>query len=169
MIIGVLVGSVVIGVTVYAMHRLEHLSLFKRFVMNPIPASVTDLEVDGKNFISFRYILKFEVSRSDLDLILATKPFRRLYNVVCKQGQLSFNYSNSTSVAYQYITDLSRYSGRGTLWHALESWSLEEAYFYHEEEGGAPNARILSGEPNDQILIYNAETEQAYFIVISDN
>jgi hypothetical protein len=152
----VLVGGVcLVVVAVVALRRPSAAVLFRRYVANPIPASVTDVKVDGYNAWSYQYVFKFKISPTDVDAIIASRPFQRVRNVSYASGSIDFEWSPTC------LDSAALYPppARKPSWFVLESWEVAKAYAWHETKVDA----------HTQLLVYNKELGQAYFIVSSDN
>lgn len=156
LVLSVLLGGVsLIAVGLYSHHAGRAQRVFKRFVMDPIPLSATELKVVGWNLWDYRYVLRFDISRSDIDSILAAKPFETVEEASYEDGFLECQWSSETG----FMMEIFMEGFRRPSWFALESWDTFDAYTRHETKVDA----------HRQILLYNARLGQAYFIVVSDN
>ncbi|MGD8785928.1 MAG: hypothetical protein PVJ60_00765 [Phycisphaerales bacterium] len=138
--------------------------LFKQYVMDPIPASVTNIKADQPKTIGgYGYVFRFDINRADLDLIIKSRPFReaQLTNF-SDSGSISWNWKGLPS--YGSIGERGRGFGiygvkrRKPSWYTLESWENPETYALVEEKKDVNTSDI-------QVLIYNVKLGQAFFIV----
>jgi hypothetical protein len=130
---------------------------FKRYVLDPIPKSVTNIKVDQpKNFQGYRYTFRFNINRSDLDLLIHSKPFVRVWSVEYKNGDLRWSWDRpdgkywTTRPCYDHTKEPS--------WFRLEQWDAYEAYVF-TKVGNLLNMETLvkqaDGPTNVKILLYN--------------
>jgi len=150
-----LAGASIVAVTMHSHYAGRAQRVFKRFVMDPIPPSVTELKVVGWNLWNYRYVLRFDISRSDIASILAAKPFETVEEASYEDGLLELCWSPGRGLMMEIFME----GCRRPSWFALESWDAFDAYTRHETKIDA----------HRQILLYNAQLGQAYFIVVSDN
>jgi len=63
-------------------HRPTAEQAFRRFVANPIPASVTSIQMDcprDNGYWGYVYVLRFGIDRTDLDIIINSQLFQKVY------------------------------------------------------------------------------------------
>jgi hypothetical protein len=130
--------------------------LFRKAVLNPIPASVKNIRASRYVPIlsnEHKYVLRFNISKEDLSLILRSRRFKKISSVEYNDGLLSYeNVQNVRSSFFLYDT----YRGKSApWWFRLGEWKNFKAYV----EG-----RIESGFESVHILLYNEGQGEAYFI-----
>lgn len=134
--------------------------VFRRHVLDPIPASVTDLKADQtKSSGGYGYVLRFGVNRSDLEQILASQsvPLREARLDYSKDGMLSFVWKGPS--ASLDSCSFSLYGkGNKPSWFDLASWEGPDVYACFRGPG-------TPEEPDTVIVIYNATIRRAYFMV----
>ena len=144
--------------------KKEASDLFQQHVLKPIPASVTDVKVERTaRDIGFGYVLRFAVNTSDLEAIRKSRPFRQTENMHVFDGDgLSWDWKGweqeesdprERGVAFTIHHPRGRPS-----WFDLGSWRHLESYALRQTDKGG-NVTDL------QILIYDSQRGQAYFIV----
>jgi len=167
-----MVGFIILYVRSHrGMSEEEASEAFKRYVLNPIPKSVTNIRADQpKKFRGYRYIFRFNINRDDLGLLINSGPFVKVWNVKYEDGDIwwgwdredQFGMSEYTSIAICYQ------SKREPDWFRPQLWDEPEAYAFRKE-GDLLNIETFgkksSGPTNIQILLYNENEAEAYFIV----
>ena len=141
---------------------------FKRYILDPIPESVTNIKMDQpKNFQGYRYVFRFNINRNDLDLLIHSEPFVRVWNVEYEDGDLSWKWKwdppdgryGRTIICYDYTREPS--------WFRLKQWDAYEAYVF-ERVGNLLNMETVfkksDGPTNRKVLLYNENESEAYFI-----
>ncbi len=147
---------------VYLVHVLRRPSeLFRRYVVDPIPASVTHIQVDQPmRHGGYGYVFRFGVSQADFERIRNSRPFREA---------VGFRYSDPVGVSCAWKTPRPPYEEIGPprfamyaivhspSWLDLAAWKNPETYaLVHWDK--------QKGE-DIQLLIYNRELGRAYCIV----
>jgi len=124
---------------------------FKRFVIEPIPASVKDMKKDLMfNFGGHIYVLNFKISNKDLNLILTSKPFEKVNFIGYEDDTLEWRksgYGKHTFPIYPNYNER-----KPPPWFNLHLWKSPAMY----------EANISSG--HEQYLIYESQIEEVYFI-----
>ncbi len=153
------------------MSETEASTAFRRYVLNPIPESVTNIRADQpKNIGGYRYTFRFNINRDDLALLINSRPFVRVWNVKYENGRLSWAWDrdgpfgtgryNSGMPCYDYT--------REPGWFRPGLWDNTEAYAFCKE-GDLVNIEIFgkdSNGPTDiRVLLYNEDEAEAYFVV----
>jgi hypothetical protein len=143
-------SGLVAKVVILALILLRHSApappkrLFKEHILDPIPKSVKEIKVDrAREFSGYGYVFHFKISGEDLDRIVESRPFERMF--------ISYEYGN----LYFGNTGLSVYPpGEEPAWFI--GWELRgsEGYAYEEVKGG---------KSYTWVLIFNQELEEAYF------
>jgi len=154
--------------------------LFRKAVLNPIPASVRGIK--GSGFLQadacHTYVLRFKISPEDVPLILASDQFKEIECVEYRLGILS--YAESYSQGHSYV----RYRSDGTIsssqeahsgvggsfmlfegwrgwfiprWFQPAKWQAFKAYAVNREEEAVDFY-------DTRFLLHNADTGEAYFI-----
>jgi len=103
---------------------------FKQYILDPIPKSVTNIKVDQpKNFQGYRYIFRFNINRSDLDLIIHSEPFVRIWDVEDVNGSIYWRWDHpdgrhgSSIICYDHTKEPSWFRPKN-------KWSAHEAYAF---------------------------------------
>ena len=142
--------------------------LFRRFVLDPIPASVTNIKADQPVSVrGYEYVLLFNINREDLNRIVKSRPFREAQLSISKDGGYIFwewkgwkdlpksGHMRERGGGFPVYS----YPERKPSWYTLESWDNPELYLI------VPSVPRKKNEPDNQYLIYNAGLGQAFFIV----
>jgi hypothetical protein len=146
--------------------------LFRGYVLSPIPKSVTNIKVDQpKNIGGYRYIFRFNINRSDLDLIIHSEPFVRIWDVEDVNGSIYWRWDQpdgrhgSSIICYDHTKEPS--------WFRPGLWDNPEAYVFHKV-GNLVNIQVFErdgyhsgGRVTTQVLLYNDKESEAYFIISS--
>ena len=135
--------------------------IFRDYILYPIPESVTNIRVDQpKKYSGYRYILRFNIKKSDLGRLIDSGPLKRVWNVKYKNGCLDWAWNTLNGHTLNGVT-ITVYDTKGSHepeWFKLEQWDNPEAYAFVEDVNGCSNTKIL---------IYNEKKGEAYFIVQS--
>ncbi|UCD48673.1 MAG: hypothetical protein JSW27_14205 [Phycisphaerales bacterium] len=135
--------------------------LFREYVLDPIPASVTDIEVvQPKERGGYGYVFRFGVNGVDYEQILKSQPvpFREAYITNdLNTGSLSWQWKGPP-VSFDGYSFTFFGPGPKPSWFDLPSWDDVEVYALSQRDKDWDN-------PDIQVLIFNATLEQAYFIV----
>ena len=151
--------------------------IFKKYVCDPIPKSVRDIEVHGggellSSIFGRNYIMHFKINKADVGRILNSRKSRRFRQVEWvsysngsiywgdvppweKQNQSEF----TPMVHYEYEGQslYKPYDGRpGPEWFRPNDWESPKVYVFKE--------RVGHYQAHIQILIYNEEVDEAYCI-----
>ena len=134
--------------------------LFRRYVLAPIPESVTNIRADQpKNIGGYRYTFRFNIKRDDLTLLINSRPFVRVWNVKYKNGCLFWAWDTWREFSMNGVT-ITVYGSSGwrrePRWFRPELWDNPEAYAFEKEVGGQEITKVL---------LYNEKEGEAYFIV----
>ena len=175
----VLFGAAVIvlmkaGITAWGRAQIEPAKVFAGYVLSPIPESVTDIKADQPSkFGGHTYTLRFNISREDLDLIVKSRPFQRVWNVEYSHGNLSWYWGEQNVLGmrvYRYGNSIPCYDyTREPRWFRPERWDNPEAYAF-SKEGNLVNTECFDSDKNSsgpvshQVLLYNEKEGEAYFI-----
>lgn len=143
--------------------------IFKQFVLDPIPESVTDIKADQPRTIrGYRYTLLFNINREDLGLIIDSEPFQEVQNVEYKNGNLTWEWDKSHSETAIIYKDW------GPGWFEPEFGENSEVYAF-VKIGDQVNIQLYEykqkayDKEDMKILIYDPQKGQAYFIVSRRN
>jgi len=150
---------IVFGVGVVAIsliyRRAKAPVLFRQYVLDPIPESVAGIRAhQPKTLGGYGYTFRFEIDRSDLTLILDSRPLERVYSIRYVDQVLDWNWNPSSGVM------MSPYGPgwwpREPKWFAdLEAWTDVEAYALDQEQD---DGRII------EVLIHDSDLEEAIFV-----
>jgi hypothetical protein len=132
--------------------------------LDPIPASVNQIKADQpKRGFGYGYVFRFAVSGADLELIVKSRPFRQTENMrVIAGGGLYWDWKDwdreESSDRVKSVSFMVYRDGQTKpSWFDLESWKQFESYALRQEG--------KYGQTDIQVLIYNPQLGQAYFIV----
>src|SRR4030042_1424503 len=110
---------------------------FRRYVLGPIPESVTNIRADKPKYINgYRYIFRFNINREDLSLLINSKPFVRVWNVKYNNGNLSWGWDRDGFLGIaNYGSSMICYkqSARKPGWFRPGLWDNPEAYAFCKE------------------------------------
>jgi hypothetical protein len=133
--------------------------VFRQYVLDPIPKSVTNIKADKpKEIWGYMYTLRFNINRSDLDLLIDSGALEKVWNVKYKKGYLFWGWDRSSPGGRTIIVYHSRRWRKEPRWFRPELWENPEAYAFEKEVGGQKITKIL---------LYNEKEDEAYFIVSS--
>jgi len=130
--------------------------LFRKVVLNPIPSSVKNIMVSRHMSIlsnEHKYILRFNINKEDLSLILRSRRFKRTSNVKYDNGSL--NYEGFPDIQRSFSLYKTYRGESSPRWFRLGEWKNFKAYV---EE------RIESGFESVHILLHNEDQNEAYYI-----
>ena len=148
----------------------EAITAFKKYVMSPIPTSVTDIRADQpKDFGGYRYTFRFSIKRDDVALLTNSGPFVRVWNIKYKNGRLSWQWNCDGILGTGPISGMPCYDHtREPGWFKPGLWNNPEVYAFWKE-GDLVNVEIFEkdsrGPTEIRILLYNEEEAEAYFVV----
>ena len=160
-----LMSAVVVFVTVVVIYNvMQPTWLFQKLVLQPIPDSVRNIKArEKRTFLNAVYncVLRFDISKSDLFLILASEPFQEISYVKYTDdvGILSYGKNRNSSGrdskgVIWMLYDLDE-GERAPEWFELGTWGSFKAYIVEEEKAGLYKARLL---------VYHESLGEAYFI-----
>lgn len=130
---------------------LDPEEMFARYIQNPIPSSVANIKVSGHAFMGYSYKFKFDISRSDLDAIVASHSLERMRSASCSSRGIDWELpSGKLAGGATWFAD----SDVRPKWFAPEEWEEPEVYVLDQ-----------ATQPRLQILLYDETLGQAYFIV----
>jgi len=152
------------------MSEPEAIAAFKKYVLSPIPASVTDIRADQpKKFGGYSYTFRFKLNRDDLTLITSSVPFVRVWNVKYKNGHLSWQWNRDGLFGTGPGSGIQCYGAhtREPDWFRPGGWPDPEAHAFWKE-GNFVNVEAIdkhSGPTNIKVLLYNEKAAESYFYV----
>jgi len=136
-------------------------SLFEKLVISPIPESVHGIKIDQRYSFWRRltssgelstYLLRFDISRGDLDRVIAFRSLTEWPSVEYTFGGVYYRLPNGKK------KDIHLYwSRQRPRWFDLHEWKSFTAY-YAGDEGGAKSWRRV------RLLLYNERLGRAYFV-----
>jgi len=158
--------------------------VFRRYVLAPIPESVTNIRADQpKNIGGYRYTFRFNINRDDLALLINSRPFIKVWNVKYEDGSLNWGWGrveveglvipegsplDIPKYGYSMICYGSSIFKREPGWFRPGLWDNPEAYAFWKE-GDLVNIEIFgkdsSGPTEIRVLLYNEDEAEAYFVV----
>jgi hypothetical protein len=133
-------------------------SLFRRYVLDPIPPSVKEIRTNQTKALSgYGYTFRFKINKADLGRIINSRRFNKVTEVDYHEGILSCRWNptlkDSTSGLTMYVYPPGIYKPN---WFTLETWNNPEAYAIYE---------VKKYQRNMWVLVYNEHVGEAYFIV----
>ena len=171
-------GVVLVTWVVNILRRPSASVLFRWYVVEPIPASVAHIEVDQPmTHGGYGYVFRFAVNQADFELILKSRPFRRAYSAMRRDGHVltlrwwkdlkdstvtkseggevhTFPEVDGVSAHNFPVYDRTR---RQPSWYNLATWHDPDTYAWIQTD--------RDDLDDKQVLIYNSRLGQAYFIV----
>jgi hypothetical protein len=142
------------------MSTSEASNVFKQYILDPIPKSVTNIRADQpKKLLGYRYTLRFDINRTDLTLLIDSKSLKRVWNVKYKKGRLDWAWDTWNGWTLNGVTITvydSGYCRYEPLWFNPQRWDHPEAYALYETKKSRINTRVL---------LYNEKKGEAYYIV----
>lgn len=160
--------------------KMSHGSrFFKKYVCNPIPKSVRNIEAHGEGeFLSSifgrKYLMHFKINKADVGRILNLRKSRRFRQVGWvshsngsiywgdvppweRQNQSEFTPMVHYEYEYEGLSLYELYDGRpGPEWFRPNDWESPKVYVFKE--------RVGHYQEHIQILIYNEEADEAYCV-----
>ncbi|NQT00744.1 MAG: hypothetical protein HQ580_01830 [Planctomycetes bacterium] len=129
-------------------------SFFRKVVLKPIPESVKNIKFDRyRRFSEHRWILRFDLSKSDLPLIIDSGPFMEVpffeYNE--KYGVITFGESRHKRDTVPLYSPVDKWSPPD--WFQLGQWENPKVYMMEQKS--------FEGV---RMLVYNEELSEAYFV-----
>ncbi len=157
--------------------------IFKKYVCDPIPKSVRDIEVHGggellSSIFGRKYIMHFKINKADVGRILNLRKSRRFRQVGWvsykngsiywgdvppweKQNQSEFTPMVHYGYEYEGLSLYKPYDGRaGPEWFRPNDWESPKVWVFKE--------RSVSYLEHIQILIYNEQLAEAYVVEHQD-
>ncbi len=153
-LIGVLLAVWAINV----LRRPSASALFRWYVMDPIPASVAHIKVDQpKAHGGFGYVFRFAVSQSDIEHIRKSRSLRKTLTRISYDDVLDLSWVFKDDPSLEYGLKPYRPGQRRPAWFDLATWKDPEAYALVEVD--------WSENKDKQILVYDSDLKQAFFMV----
>ncbi len=153
-------GGVLLGV-LRAGRAVRPAELFRRHILDPIRHSVARIRADQtKDAFGYGYAFRFAISRTDLGLILGSRPFQKVVRLRYRDKILSWDWKTAERETGSGM-GMPVYGLRQHVpaWFTPEQWPDPEAYAIFDRGEGATDVRVL---------LYNEEVGEAYFIVTHD-
>jgi hypothetical protein len=150
--------------------KAETVTAFKKYVMSPIPMSVTNIKADQpKNFGGYRYTFRFNINRDDVGLLINSRPFVKVWNVKYKNGDLSWQWNCDGPLGTGPVSSMPCYDHtREPGWFKPGLRNNPEVYAFWKK-GDLVNVQVFEKEsrgPTEiRVLLYNGEEAEAYFVV----
>ena len=159
--------------------------LFREHLLDPIPESVKNIKADRPSeILGYTYTLRFNINRADLELLIKSGTLERVWNVKYENGYLNWDWDPprlygtpgrqiSLPSSGMNIIVYHRKGRREPAWFKLKLWDNPEAYVFYKK-GDLVNFQAFerdeletSGRTTIQVLLYNENESEAYFIVSS--
>ena len=152
--------------------------LSRKAVLNPIPSSVKSIKGCGLFGLEacHKYILRFDVSEPDIQLILNSDQFQEIGYVKYRNGILSYGEDQFKEVTYKtyqnnvLIGTYHRASDVGSSFHLFDGWYdwFPPRWFKFNKWNTYKAYLMERGNGIDsykaRLLLYNPDIRQAYFI-----
>ncbi len=159
----ILIALFICVAVLFAINRLraDPSQLFREFVLDPIPASVSNLKADQPKTIGgYGYTFRFTINRADLALIVSAHSLSKVYNAQydSETGYLRFDWGPSP---FDGGIDMPVYGPMGKRepsWFTLETWYSPEAYVFRKEQRWQDDTRVL---------LYIEKLGEAYFLAFN--
>lgn len=130
--------------------------LFKQYVLDPVPASVSEIKVDRyRARLRYAYLFQFNIDKGDLDSLARSRPFAEARIVDWKPGSLWWALKGE--LLGGVIMSVYPPRQRKPSWFTAETWESPQVYAFQKE----------GDDENTQVLLYNPELQQACFIICS--
>jgi hypothetical protein len=138
---------------------------FKKYVLEPIPKSVSDIKVDEIEHpgLGHCYVMRFRIEKADLSLVLNSRLFQKFTSVTYKQGRLTWSgIDKSSDLLRLTLTggDCLLYTNQQygpPDWFRPNDWDMPKVYVVKEKYG-------KSSRYQTKVLIYSEKLEEAYFV-----
>ena len=136
-------------------------NLFRKYVHSPIPKSVSRIKVDKPfGHGGYEYVFRFKIKREDFESLRKSRSLRKINikGYIIDGKGISWVWEDMVpSSGKEGGVGMPIYSGMHVpSWYDLPTWDNPEAFAIHKEDENK-NTYI-------QILLYNNELGQAYFI-----
>ena len=149
----VLVLALVWAATAYWVLPLR---VFRKAILNPIPASVQRIRGAASNHgPGHMYVLRFDISEADLRSILAAGQFKEVGYAECHGNMLVYGETRETAKPWEFSGALPKM--RPPHWCASADPNAFKAYVI--EEIDVESAKLLV-----RLLLYNQGIGQAYYV-----
>ena len=150
---------------------------FRGYVLDPIPESVTNIRAhQPKNIGGYMYTLRFNVNRSDLNLIIESRSFQRVWIWMCTSRAIDWHWDRDGPFGIPTRGQGMSIYGSGFFqrpprWFRPGRWDNPEAYAFYKI-GDYVNAQAfdrdrarLRDRVYTKVLLYNEKKGEAYCIV----
>lgn len=153
---------VVMVAIVIAVRGSPESGAFKKYVCRPIPESVAEIRADLRSRTSSRIrVLRFKISAADIGDIVSSRPFEEFESVTFNGYSLIWQGPKSPLYNTALLgdsEDIALYWTRTPPeWFQLTDWNRPNVYRLREKWGRSTRSHV-------QVLIYNEQTGEAYFI-----
>jgi hypothetical protein len=149
--------------------------IFRQYILEPIPQSVTNIKADQpKDIGGYTYTFRFKINRADLNLILESKPFQRVWNTKYYSGMLDWGWDRDGPLGYSTRGQGMSIYGSGFFrreprWFRPGRWANPEAYVFYKA-GDLVNVEAYDSKPRRgrqyiTVLLYNEDKGEAYCVV----
>lgn len=139
-------------------------NLFRKYVQNPIPESVDKIKVDKPmSYGGYGYVFRFNIKRDDFERIRKSRSFRNVLalNYVYGKG-LSWFWGDLDFKSPEAGMSFSMYAlVPAPSWYDLPTWENPEAVALWNVDN--------NNNSDIQVLLYNSELKQAYFVTFHYN
>lgn len=132
--------------------------LFGRYVLAPIPPSVSEIKVDRYRMrLRYAYIFQFDIDANDVDKIVRSRSFAEARIVDWKPGSLYWGWKGQ--LLGGMVMSVYPPPQRKPSWFTAETWENPMVHAFRKE---GPDA-------NTQVLLYNPKLQHACFIICSQD
>jgi hypothetical protein len=140
--------------------RVDESQLFRRLVLDPIPASVSNIRADQPQTLGgYGYTFRFTIDKADLALIISAHTLAPVYNARydADVGYLAFDWGPTPTDGI-YMPVYPPTGKRQPSWFVPGAWPRAEVYAVCKVQGRQDDTRVL---------LYDERSGEAYFLTFS--
>lgn len=128
---------------------------FKKYILDPIPKSVKNINVDQTMiYYGYAYLLGFDINKEDLKLIIDSNSLTPAILIDYAAGSLNLEYHYKDYVGMRI--PVYEYDQKPASWFHLELWKDPDCYCY---------ITFINGQNDYRILLFNKEENKAYYYI----
>ena len=133
--------------------KLDPEEHFKKYILDPIPKSVKNINVDQtKSIYGYAYIFGFDIDREDSNLIINSKSLKKIIYVGYSHGYLDLDYDYNLEGVSFPVYGLNK----PAQWFHPETWINPDCYSY---------VTRVNHQNDFRVLLFNPEENKAYFYI----
>ena len=145
--------------------------IFKKYVLEPIPKSVADIEVHELDVpgLGRRHVMRFKIENNDVTLILKSRAFREFDSVSYKQAYLTCHGPRNVTVDPAEGSRIV-YGGGVTLLLYARQWQQDEPDWFKPNVWSSPKVYVFTQKHGKstrdvtKVLIFDEDIGEAYFV-----